>query len=224
MRSPSSGWFAFLASAVVFVGLVGFLRWYMAPAAQAAGEPIVVYCADALRQPLEAIAAAYEKETGQPVRLRVGASQTLLTEMEIAQAGDVYLPADDSYLALARKKDLIREVLPLATMSAVVVTSPDARPVMTWQDLAGGDYQIILANPEASAIGKVTRDTLQVAGRWGDLEKRRPVFQAKISDVASAVLLNPKGAGIVWDAVADQYPKLQQASLAELDNARAQVA
>jgi molybdate transport system substrate-binding protein len=221
----SSGRSTMLASLAVFAGLGAFLYWNSLPETTGpSGEPIVVHCADALRAPLEALAAAYEKETEQKIELRVGASQTLLAQMELSKAGDLYLPADDSFLGFARKKDLIRETIPLAAMSAVVIANPSARPIKSWADLLSPEIELILGNPDATAIGKITRGALTKSGHWADVEKRKPVFQAKISDVAGAVAINPRGAGIVFAAVADQYPKLRVTRLAELAPIQANVA
>ena len=66
-------------------------------------EPLVVYCAEALRMPLEASARDYEQKFGQKVYLHFGPSQTILTNLLITKQGDLFLPADDSYIDLARK-------------------------------------------------------------------------------------------------------------------------
>lgn len=215
----------FLGSVVVFLGLGWLLYTISRPAgAVASGEPIVVACADALRVPLEAVAAAYEKETGQKVELRVGPSQHLLGQIELSRDADIYLPADDSYLELARAKNLIREMIPLATMSAVAISNPDGPPIRTWDDFVAPGVELILGNPDITAIGKITRQNLSKTGLWREIEKRKPAFQGKISEVASAVLINPQAAGIVFDAVAGHYPSLPTVALPELSGIRAQVA
>jgi molybdate transport system substrate-binding protein len=221
----ATGRFAVLASIAVFVGIGAFLYWYSQPANSGpSNEPIIVHCADALRAPLEAIAAAYEKETEQKVELRINSSQGLLAQMDVTKEGDLYLPADDSFLRFARKKDLIRETLPLATMSAVVISNPNTRPIKAWADLVSADVALVLGNTDATAVGKLTREALEKSGHWADVEKRKPVFQVKISDVAQAVALSPRGAGIVFDAVAGLYPKLTVSELPELAGIKANVA
>jgi molybdate transport system substrate-binding protein len=217
-------WIAALSIAV-FAGLGAFLYYISEPATPGAtSEPLVVYCADALRLPFEAIAAAFEKETGQKVELRVNSSQALLGQLMLAKDGDLYMPADDSFLELARKKDLLRETFPLATMSAVVIANPSARPIQTWADFLNPEIELILANPESAAIGKLTRGHLEKAGLWKAVEQRKPAFMAKISEVGSGVLYNPRGVGIVFDAVASQYPKLKVVKLPELDGLKGNIA
>jgi ABC-type molybdate transport system substrate-binding protein len=224
-RFVSSGWFVLAVSAILFGAGAFALHTLTTPKTSNPTEPIVVQCADALRVPMEAIRVAYERETGQRVELRIGASQTLLTQMTVTQQGDLYLPADDSYLELARKKDLLRETLPVAEMHAVVIANPDARsPVKTWADFLAPERDIVLANPDAAAISKVVRQTLLKSGRWEEVEKRKPAFVGKVSEVGAAVRVNPKAVGIVWDAVAVQFPQLAAVDLPELAEAKSHVA
>src|SRR5215204_6390781 len=67
-------------------------------------QPLVVYCAASNKSVLEAIRGDYEKAFGTELQIQYGASQTLLAALEVAGAGDLYLPADDSYLKLARER------------------------------------------------------------------------------------------------------------------------
>jgi molybdate transport system substrate-binding protein len=224
-RFVSSGWFALIVSALVFGAGAFALHTLTTPKSASPSEPLVVQCADALRVPMEAIRIAYERETGQRVELRIGASQSLLTQMMVTQQGDLYLPADDSYLELARKKDLLRETLPVAEMHAVVIANPAApAPVKTWADFVSPEREIVLANPDAAAISKVVRQTLLRSDRWTEVEKRKPAFVGKVSEVGAAVRVNPKAVGIVWDAVAVQFPQLVAAELPELAEAKSHVA
>lgn len=214
-----------LGSLALFAGLTGLLYWISLPTnIGPSQEPLVIQCAEALRRPIEKIAQAFEMETGQPVEIRYNASQHLLNQIVVSKAGDVFIPADDSFLKLAREKNVIRETMPLATMTAVVVANPQAPAIKSWDDLVSGKVNLFLGNPDATAIGKVTRDVLVRSGRWAELEARKPVFQPKISDVGAAVLLDPKGVGIVFDAVAGQYPTLTVTRLPELDAIKAEVA
>src|SRR5262249_50279072 len=147
-----------------------------------------------------------------------------LSNLTLTRDGDIFMPADDSFIELARKKELIRETLPIATMSAVIVENPKARPIAAWHDFLNPDVELILANPDIAAIGKLTKEHLQKSNLWAAVEERKPALTAKVSEVASGVQLNPRGAGIVFDAVAVQYPSLKVVKLPELDGVRGNVA
>jgi len=214
---------AFLGS-VLLLGILCYLLYReVRQTSGATDAPLVVYCAEALRIPADDIAKDYERETGQKVELRLGASQSILTNLQLTK-GDLFLPADDSYIAIAREKDLIAETLPLAKMQAVVITRPGlSPPIATWSDLVRPGRKLGLANPEAAAISKLTRAHLQKAGRWDDIIKLQPTFMGNINEVGNAVQIGTIDAGIVFDAVAGHFPKAIVVRLPELEGVAAQI-
>lgn len=72
---------------------------------------VLFYCAASNRAVMEEIRTEYEKETGRRVEIQYGPSQTLLSQIEVSKHGDLYLPADTSYLDIGREKGLISERL-----------------------------------------------------------------------------------------------------------------
>lgn len=214
---------AFGGSVLLFGILVAMLYWGT-PAAIPGREPVVVYCAAALRVPLEIIAADYQHQTGQTVELRFGPSEGLLSSIRVTGQGDLFLPADESYIAEARKHDLIADVLPLAQMTAVAIARPGyAGPMDSLADLTRPGVRLAQANPDAAAIGKLTREQLRRTGTWPALERGTTVFTGTVTEVANAVQLGSVDVGIVWDAVASLYPDVRVFPLAELKPVTARV-
>ena len=102
------------------------------------------------------------------VVVQYGGSNTLLSQIEASQIGDLFLAADDSYIALAKRKGLAAEVIPLAKMRPVIAVHKDAaQKVESVADLLQPGVRIGCGNPDAAAIGKTTRDA---AGEIGRLE------------------------------------------------------
>ncbi|MBC7822087.1 MAG: substrate-binding domain-containing protein, partial [Planctomycetaceae bacterium] len=94
---------------LAFLGaLVASLIRSPKPVSQAeSSEPLVIYCAASNKSVLEAIRGDYERDYKTPLQIQYGPSQTLLASLEVSGSGDLYLPADDSYLALARERKLL---------------------------------------------------------------------------------------------------------------------
>src|SRR5688572_29681142 len=114
-------WLAFLGSIGVFFALIGLLRWDpFQPSAPRATEPLHVHCAAGLKRAVEASARDYEKAYDIPVRLQFGGSETILSGIAVSKTGDLFIPADESYLVTARERQLVAEVLPLARMTPVL--------------------------------------------------------------------------------------------------------
>jgi len=198
---------------------------YQPPAAKKTEGSLVVYCAASNKSVLEAIRADYEKAYGTPLQIQYGASQTLLASLEVAKTGDLYLPADDSYLTVAKGKGLIAEEFQLARMQAVVaVAKGNPKRIEKLADLHRDDVRLAQANPDVAAIGKMTRQTLGKTGDWDKLHSRTMVYKTTVNEVANDVKVGAVDAGIVYDAVLHDYPTLQAVAIAELADAQAHVA
>jgi molybdate transport system substrate-binding protein len=215
---------AFGASVLLLAGLIGALYWDTD-----AAPPLEVHCAEAMRLPMEAIKQDYEKETGQTVDLLFGPSQTILTNLELRRKGDLFLPADDSYVEIAKNKDLVGEVFNLARMHAVVIVRPGfPKTIATWDNFLAKDNKIGLANVEAAAITKILKRELQGAGLWDSLERHQPSFLGNVNEVGNSVaIVGSNDVGIVWDVVAQPLlasrPDMKIVELPELSTVQARV-
>ena len=185
----------------------------------------MVYCAAGLKPPVEALVQAYEQESGARVQLQYGGSGTLLSNLRVARRGDLFIAADQSYLDLGRSNQVVAEILPIGTMRAVAaVRRGNPKHIASLADLVREDVRIALANPDAAAIGKLTRELLERSGEWTRLERHARVFKPTVNEVANDVKLGAVDAGIVWDATVKLYPDLEPVELRELAGALEKVA
>lgn len=186
---------------------------------------LLVYCAAGFRGPMDALAQQYESQSGVTIELQYGGSNTLLSQIEVSRQGDVFLAADSSYISLGREKGLVDESIPVATMNAVgVVKRGNPHQVHALDDLL--KIRLALASPDQAAIGRETRKQLEAIGKWRPMEEHVTavgVFKPTVGEVANDVLLGSVAAGIVWDAVAAQYPDLEIVRFPELDGAVAHI-
>ncbi len=183
------------------------------------GVPLVVYCAAGIKPPVEAVAKEYEKTFGIPVQIQYGGSGTLLSNLRVSKVGDLFIAADDSYLRIAETNGLIEETITLAQMSPVVaVLKGNPKNIRSLSDLHR--VNLALANPDAAAVGKVTREVLSATGDWEMLRRRARVFKPTVNDIANDVMLGTVDAGIVWDATASQYSGLEAVLMEPLSHVR----
>lgn len=186
---------------------------------------ITLYCAASNRAVMEEIRAEYEEETGRKINIQYGPSQTLLSQLEIAKTGDLYLPADDSFLSMGSEKDLIRETLPVAKMQAgLAVVKGNPKSISSLEDALGSEVRLVQANPDAAAVAKLTRKILSESGQWEDLDKATTAYRTTVTDVANDLLVGAADAGIVYDAVLHTYPKLEFVAIPELEKAASKIA
>jgi molybdate transport system substrate-binding protein len=210
---------AFVASAVVLAGLVGLLGLEHAfgPGWQTS-RSLVVYCAVGLRAPVEAVAREYREQFGVEVRFQLGPSNTLLTNLQIDDRADLFIPADDVYVRLARDRGLIDETLSLCRMKPVLaVRKGNPKKIASLADLLTRKLRVSHANPDTAAIGKVARDALTRAGLWERFQRCIVVSKPTVNDVVTDIQIGAVDAGIVWDALVQQTPGLQTVPAPALD-------
>ena len=168
---------------IVFVVLILAVLVYLWLSLQSDRQPnrsshdvqtLTLYCAAGLKPPVEAIRGQYESEYGISLQINYEGSGTLLSKIKIAPQGDLFLAADDSYIALARTEGLVAEELPLATMQPVIaVGRGNPRQIAALTDLLADDIRLGLANPDAAAVGRITRQMLGQTGQWKQFFPRR---------------------------------------------------
>lgn len=190
------------------------------PGSKSARE-LVLYCAAGVRYPVEEIVARYQSRYGTTVTIQYGGSNTLLSQLEVARAGDLFLAADQTYVQLAVRKGLVAETIPLAFQTPLIaVRKGNPKGVFTVEDLLREDVTVALANPEGAAVGKVTQELLAASGHWDRLASHvtaRGVFKPTVNEVANDIKLGSIDAGIVWDSTAAQYPELEVVKVEQLD-------
>ncbi|MSU34826.1 MAG: hypothetical protein EXS36_06885 [Pedosphaera sp.] len=206
----------FLLSAVAVAGLILLLRWNPdRTSRQGAKTPLVVYCAAGIKPPVEEAARAYEQIFRMPIQIQYGGSGTLLSNLRVARKGDLFLAADESYLLTARSNHLVKEIIPLSRIVPVIaVRRGNPKNVRTLSDLLR--VELALANPDAAAIGRITRELLTKSGEWTALEQHARVFKPTVNDVANDIKLGTVDAGIIWNATASQYPELEIVGVPDL--------
>jgi len=202
-----------LGSVVVLGLLIGALWWLDRSAGHDHyAERLVLYCAAGMRAPVEAAIADYrayyEQTHGQAVHVEVqyAGSGTLLSQLRVSNAADLYLAGDDSYLHRAREQGVVREILPLATMVPVIALAEGQKGrIESLEDLLEGDFRYGIGTPDGPAIGQVARNALERMGRWPEFEARAAVTKPTVNDLAMDVQIGAVDAAIVFDTIARQF-------------------
>lgn len=206
--------FALFAFAAAILALV-----WMRRGQEDSASSLTVYCAAGLKKPVEAAAAAYRKEFGIEVNLQYGGTGTLLSQIEVAKRGDLFIAADDGSLADATRRELVAETLPLVVQRPVLaVKTGNPKSVARFADLLREDVRLALANPEAASISKVTKNLL--GDKWDGLATKAVVMKPTVTELAADLQLGAVDAAIVWDAVARQFEGLEAVDLPEISTHR----
>jgi molybdate transport system substrate-binding protein len=222
MKNPI--WIILSSILVVAVGVVSLAWRDRTTASGRLAEPLTLFCAAANRAAVEKIVDQYQKEFGREVHLEFGPSQTLLSRCEIGGTGDLFLPADDSFIKLALDKSIVLETIPIAQMRPVlVVPKGNPKSITSFNDLVSRQLRVVQADSKATAIGQKTRQALESLGLWEQLELATVAFRGTVTDVANDVQLDAADVGIVFDVVLSTYPDLEAVEIRELSSSASNV-
>lgn len=181
---------------------------------------LTFYCAAAVRYAVDQVVAQYREETGAEVAVQYGASNSILSQVEVNRSGDLFLAAEESYLHLAKEKGLVAETIPLSRMRPVIaVGKGNPRGVMGVADLAKAEVKLALSNPDSTAIGKMFRTLLLGTDQWPAIEanvRDHGTNQGTVTEAANALKLGAVDAAIIWDSMLPQFPEFSTVAAPEL--------
>ena len=201
----------------ILVVLLGGAFWWLTNDNDRDGPgsaDLLFHCAAGLRKPMSEIARQYEEEFGVKVNLQFGGSGALASQLELA-GGDLYLPADQSYIDSAREKGLMKEAIPVALLTAgLVVSKGNPRGLTTLSDLGKEGLKISLAERSAS-VGRFTWKVLEEEGLLARVNPNvvvtKPTVNAIVEDVATGAV----DVSLAWDAVAKNFSEVEWLAVPE---------
>jgi molybdate transport system substrate-binding protein len=197
-------------------------------------QEITVAAAADLSTALPEIAAAYTKQTGQPIKLSFGSSGNLTNQIQNGAPFDVFFSADESYPAQLVEKDLAqKDSLYRYAVGRLVLWVPNELPLdvqkLGMQALLDPSVKkIAIANPLHAPYGRAAEAALKHLGVYDQIASKL-VLGENISQAAQFVesgnaqaglialshALSPalKGKGHYWTVPLDAYPTLNQAAV-----------
>jgi molybdate transport system substrate-binding protein len=153
---------------------------------------------------LEEIAAAFARETGHETRLTFGSSGNLARQIREGAPFDLFLSADESYVALLEKAGRTDGVGTPYAIGRIVVFAPAGSPVGVDAELAGVRSalaagrlkRLAIANPDHAPYGRAAREALEHAGAWA-LARPRLALGENVSQAAQFALTGSVDAAII---------------------------
>lgn len=117
---------------------------------------LTIFAGTVSKLPLEKVSRYFEEKTGTKVDINFGSSGKLLSEMQLAKEGDIFLPGSSDWIEIAKDKDLIdasTEKKIVYFIPSINVQKGNPKNIQNMRDLLKPDIKIGLANPETVAMG-----------------------------------------------------------------------
>lgn len=175
-----------------------------------AGEPVEVlaFVGSASRPVMEAARPGIERDLGIRLVPTYGGSGSLLTQLELARRGDLYLPGSHDYLGRAVQRGVVdpatrRDFAYL--VPALLVAGGNPLGIRSVADLDRRDVRAAIAEPRTVCVGLYAREVLERAGRWERLAGRLGRARS-CAALAETLALGSVDAVLGWRVFASWYP------------------
>ena len=131
------------------------------------GRSIEVFVGSASKPATEEAAALFQEETGAEVILHFGGSGQMLSQLRLAERGDIYFPGSSDYMELAKREgdvDPDTETRIVYLIPAINVPPGNPKGITSLEDLGKPGVRVGTARPDAVCVGLYAVEVLERNG------------------------------------------------------------
>lgn len=218
-----------ILSLVLLIGILSMIGCGKKPASEsdspASGsttgdevKSIIAYSGAGLRKPIEELGKMFEDRTGIEVQFTYGGTAQLIGQILTIDKGDVLLPGDVEELKPLREKDKVGAEKPVVYHIPILAV-PQGNPanVKSLDDLKKPGIKIVLGDPEANPIGKLSDKVLKEKGIFEEVEPNIVARAATVNEMFAYLAMKQADASIIWEDNLVGNEKIEIVETSDLD-------
>ncbi len=167
----------------------------------AGGGTIEIFVGAASKPATEEAAKLFEQKTGAKVLLHIGGSGKMLSDMKLAQRGDLYFPGSSDFMELAKREKLVipeTERIAAYLIPSISVPAGNPKGIKCLADLAGPGIRVGIARPDTVCVGLYAVEILERAGLAEQVKPNIVTYAESCEKTASLVALGSVDAILGW--------------------------
>lgn len=184
------------------------------------GKHLEVFAGSAIQPALERMARVFEQQSGARVALHFGGSGAMLSQMMLAQRGDIYFPGSSDYMEIAKGLDLVdgkSEVSVCYLLPALLVAAGNPRAIHGLEDLQQSGLRLGIARPDTVCVGLYAVEVLERAELGEGVMPNIVTHAESCAKTAQLITLGQVDAVIGWRVFARWAPERVEAVLLAAD-------
>lgn len=177
--------------------------------AACSGEPsaLSIFAAAGAKPVVDEICQQFQEQYGIKVEVTYGGGGEVLSQMILAESGDLYIAPEQSFIEKAIEKQAIDPdtVVSVAYMIPVIAM-PKGNPanIQTLADLARPGVKVAVTRPETTLLGKYAPEIFAKAGLAEEISKNIVTEAARPDNLLTILIMEQADAGILWHFYAVQ--------------------
>lgn len=173
---------------------------------------LFAYVGAGIKDPVTELAQIYEQKTGIKVEMTFNNSGALLSQLETAKKGDIYIPGGMPFVQKAKQAGHVTDIAgPIAYHVPVIIT-PKGNPanITIIQDLVKPGTKVVLPDKDATAIGQMAFKIFDKLGITQSIEKNVLAYVETAPKVIAAITMGQGDVSIgEYSAVMNNKDKLE---------------
>ncbi|MEZ4364926.1 MAG: molybdate ABC transporter substrate-binding protein [Kofleriaceae bacterium] len=166
------------------------------------GKVLEAFVGSASKPPTEEAAAAFERATGAKLELHIGGSGKMLSEMKLAERGDLYFPGSSDYMEIAKREGLVdpsTEKQVVYLIPAINVQRGNPKGIKSLEDLAQPGLRVGIARPDTVCVGLYGVEVLEQEGLADRVRPNIATHAESCEKTAQLVALKTVDAVLGWE-------------------------
>lgn len=170
-------------------------------------ESLLVYSGAGLRKAMDEIGRVFQEQTGIPVSFTYAGSAQNNNQILLSRKGDVCVPGDVMELKPLREEKLVTwEKRVVYHIPALAVPKGNPAGIKQLADLAKPGVKVVLGDPKANPMGKLSDAVLQKAGLLEKVNKNVVARTPTINELLVYVSMKQADAAIIG---VENYPSFK---------------
>ncbi len=162
---------------------------------------LMVYSGAGMRKPMDEIGSVFEQKYGISVNYNYAGSNTLLSQIELTQEGDVYMPGATMYIETAKEKGFVDYEQNVSYhIPVIAVPEGNHANVTCLEDLTKPGVKVVLGDPKAAACGKIAKKILEKNGIFDAVDANIIAYAATVNELVVYTCMGTTDASIIWQA------------------------
>ncbi len=166
----------------------------------AENKTLLVYCGAGMKEPMEEIAELFKEREGITIEYTYGGSAQMLSQIELYQTGDAYMPGALAYIQSAMDKGFIdKSEKVIYHVITIIVPKGNPANITSLEDLAKPGVRVAIGEPTGPAIGQGTKKMLEKDGLWEAVSANVVVKSATVNELLVYVAMKQADAALVYE-------------------------
>jgi molybdate transport system substrate-binding protein len=187
---------------VLFVWLGFLMLAVISGCVKSEPKTVTAFIGSASKPPMEEAIKAFKEKTGIQVYASYGGSGTMLSQIELSESGDLYIPGSQDYLAKAERNGVVdtASVQKIAYLVPTIgVQKGNPKNIRSLADLAKPGIKVGIGNPQAVCLGLYAVEIMDYNHLLADIDKNIVVNAESCEKIATLLSLKTVDAVIGWD-------------------------